>query len=150
LIMGHIRLITQKSFVAYYLFSQKELDMSHVVTLKAEVRCEAAIRAACQRRALPMPIRGTHKLFSADVTGMGVRFPGWIYPAVCETVSGQVHCDTFGGRWGDPVHLDRFLQAYAVERASAEARKQGHSCSETMLNDGSIKLTIHVNGGASQ
>ena len=40
-------------------------------------------------------------------------------------------------------------QAYAVERARAEARKKGHVCMEQTLSDGSIKLTIQVGGGAA-
>ena len=38
--------------------------------------------------------------------------------------------------------LDRFLQAYAVEKARIEARKKGHAVTEQSLADGSIKLTI--------
>ena len=45
--------------------------------------------------------------------------------------------------------LDRFLQAYAVERAKSEARRQGHSVTEQPLADGSIKLTIQLAGGAT-
>jgi len=44
--------------------------------------------------------------------------------------------------WGDQVQLDRFLQAYAVEKAALEARKLGHTVSEQLLADGSIKLQI--------
>jgi hypothetical protein len=50
--------------------------------------------------------------------------------------------------WGNPQHLDRFLQAYAVERARIEASKQGHRVSEQTLADGSIKLTVQVGGAA--
>ena len=45
--------------------------------------------------------------------------------------------------------LDRFLQSYAVEKATLEARRRGHSISEQPLADGSIKLTIRVAGGAA-
>jgi hypothetical protein len=57
--------------------------------------------------------------------------------------------DNFGGRWGDQKHLDRFLQAYAVEKCRIEARRRGHQCAEQTLADGSVKLTIQVNGGAA-
>jgi len=50
--------------------------------------------------------------------------------------------------WGDPAKLDQFLQAYAVERAKAEARRKGHQFTEAKLSDGSIKLTINVGGAA--
>ena len=40
------------------------------------------------------------------------------------------------------MHLDLFLQAYAVEMAKLEARKQGYSAYEQPLSDGSIKVTL--------
>ena len=46
-------------------------------------------------------------------------------------------------------HLDRFLQAYAVEKAKLEARNRGHSVTEQSLSDGSIKLTVQVTGGGA-
>ncbi|WP_296454333.1 hypothetical protein [Rubinisphaera sp.] len=46
------------------------------------------------------------------------------------------------------VHLDRYLQSYAVEKARLEARKKGHTITEQSLEDGSIKLTVNVGGAA--
>lgn len=48
--------------------------------------------------------------------------------------------------WGDPQHLDRFLQAYAVARATQEARKKGLLVTEQTLQDGSVRLQIHEGG----
>jgi hypothetical protein len=62
----------------------------------------------------------------------------------CSPVCGY----SVGSFWGDPKHLDRFLQAYACEKAKIEARKRGHAVSEQQLADGSIKLTIQVGGAA--
>ena len=123
--------------------------MSHIVTIKTELKDAAAIRAACQRLGLPAPAQGTTKLFSGEVTGLAVQLPDWIYPVVCDTATGQIKFDNFNGRWGDQQHLDRFLQAYAVAKASSEARRRGHGVKEENLADGSIKLTIQVNGGAA-
>ena len=47
----------------------------------------------------------------------------------------------------DQKELDHLLQCYAVEKARIEARKKGHTCTESQLADGSIKLTIAVAGG---
>ena len=120
--------------------------MSHVVTIKTEVRDASAVRAACQRLRLSQPIQGTHELFTSKATGLGVQLPDWRYLAVCELDTGQIRYDSFGGRWGEQRHLDAFLQAYAVERAKVEARRNGHSCAEQQLADGSIKLTINIGG----
>ena len=111
--------------------------MSHVVQIQTQVRDAAAVRAACQRLGLPAPIQGKTKLFSGEVTGLAVLLPNWQYPIVADPASGQIKLDNYQGRWGDRRHLDRFLQAYAVELAHAEARKKGHVCTEHTLADGS-------------
>ena len=120
--------------------------MSHIVQIKTEVRDAVAVQEACQRLGLEAPVPGTVTLFAAEASGMLVRLPGWIYPAVFDTRSGQVRFDNYGGRWGEQVHLDRFLQAYAVEKATLEARRKGHTVTEQMLDNGSIKLTVTVGG----
>ena len=122
--------------------------MSHIVTVKTEVRDVAAVRAACKRLGLAEPVHGETKLFSGQAEGLIVRLPDWQYPVVCDTTSGQVQYDNFGGRWGDQAHLDQFLQAYAVEKCRIEARRKGHTCTEQQLADGSVKLTVNLGGVA--
>ena len=123
--------------------------MSHIVTINTEVRDAAAVRAACQRLGLTEPVHGTVKLFSSEATGLAVQLPDWQYPVVCDTQTGEVKFDNFEGRWGDQKHLDSFMQAYAVEKAKLEARKKGHTVAEQQLSDGSVKLTVQLNGGAA-
>lgn len=120
--------------------------MSHIVTIKTQVRDAAAVEAACRRLGLPQPVQGSHQLYSSTTTGLGVQLPGWNYPVVCELATGTLKYDNFRGHWGDQKHLDAFLQAYAVEKAKSEARRKGHTVAEQQLADGSIKLTIHVGG----
>ena len=122
--------------------------MSHVVSIQTEVRDPDAIAAACRRLSLPEPVRGIAKLFDGEATGLLVRLPDWLYPVVADTTTGQLRYDNYAGVWGDPQHLDRFLQHYAVEKARLEARKRGHSVVEQALPDGSIKVTITVGGAA--
>lgn len=122
--------------------------MSHIVSIKTEVRDPAAVRAACQRLGLPQPVQGTHRLFTSSATGLAVVLPKWRYPAVCDCSTGQVHYDNFKGHWGEQAKLDQFLQSYAVEKAKIEARRRGNTCTEQQLADGSIKLTINVGGAA--
>jgi hypothetical protein len=116
--------------------------MSHIVTIQTQLRDSVAIAAACQRLALPAPVLGTATLFQADVVGLLVKLPGWLYPVVVDTATGAVHYDNYGGSWGDPRHLDRFVQYYTVEKATIEARKQGYAVREQGLDDGSIRLQI--------
>ena len=120
--------------------------MSHIVQIKTEVRDALAVQAACQRLGLEAPVLGTVTLFATEARGLLVRLPGWIYPVVFDTRSGQVRFDNYGGRWGEQVQLDRFLQAYAVEKTKIEARRKGHTVFEQTLDNGSIKLTVTVGG----
>jgi hypothetical protein len=127
---------------------RRTIAVSHIVTIKTELRDHAAVSAACLRLELPPPIQGSAQLFSGEVTGLIVRLPDWTYPVVIDTTSGVVQYDNYQGAWGNQAQLDRFLQIYAVEKARIEARKKGHQVSEQALADGSIKLTIRVGGGA--
>jgi hypothetical protein len=120
--------------------------MSHIVTIQTKVHDAHAVAAACRRLNLAAPVEGTARLYSGEVEGLVVKFPGWQYPAVVDPLTGTIRYDNFGGHWGDQGQLDRFLQAYAVEKAALEARKQGHAVTEQLLQDGSIRLTI-VEGG---
>jgi hypothetical protein len=122
--------------------------VSHIVTIETQVRDAAAVQAACQRLALAAPRQETAQLFSGEATGLTVRLPNWHYPVVCDLASGRLNFDNFGGRWGKQAELDRFLQAYAVEKTRLEARRQGHTVTEQSLADGSIKLVVQVGGGA--
>ena len=122
--------------------------MSHIVEIKTEVRDAAAARAACERMKLEPPTEGTARLFSGEASGLVVKLPGWRYPVVFDTETGQAKFDTFGGRWGDQAQLERFLQHYAVEKIKIESRKKGHTCTEQQLADGSVKLSVNVGGTA--
>jgi len=123
--------------------------MSHIVQIKAEVRDPAAVQAACRRLGLAYPVQQTVRLFNTEVTGLTVQLPGWNYPVVCDLASGRMQFDNFRGHWGNPKELDLFRQAYATEKTKLEVRRRGHSVQEQVLANGSIKLTIQVNGGAA-
>jgi hypothetical protein len=126
-----------------------DISLSHIVEVRTEIRDPIAVCSACRRLGLPEPISGTAQLFEGEASGLLVRLPGWLYPAVVDLPTGKVRYDNYNGSWGDPAQLDRFFQAYSVEKAKVEARKRGHSVTEQTLQDGSIQLTIAVSGGAS-
>ena len=123
--------------------------MSHIVTIQTEVRDPTAVHAACDRLRLAPPRQGTARLFTTEATGLLIKLPSWRYPVVCQTETGTLAFDNYRGRWGEQQYLDRFLQAYAVEKTRIEARKQGHQVTEHLLADGSIRLSIEVGGGAA-
>jgi hypothetical protein len=118
--------------------------MSHIVQIQTEIRDLTSLQAACGRLSLPTPVFGETKLYSSSATGWTVQLPEWRFPIVCDVATAQIAYDNFGGRWGNESQLHKFLQAYAVERAKLEARRQGHSVQEQLLADGSIRLQIAV------
>jgi hypothetical protein len=122
--------------------------LSHIVSIKTEIRDPEGVAAACHRLGLAPPVHGTTTLFEGEATGLLVKLPDWLYPIVIDTTAGQVRYDNYGGHWGDESRLHRFVQAYTVEKARIEARKRGHTVVEQPLSDGSIKLTIQVGGGS--
>lgn len=117
--------------------------MSHVVTIQTQLRDPAAVAAACRRLQQPEPVHGTAQLFSGQTAeGLLVQLPGWKYPLAIDTRTGAIHHDNYGGAWGSQAEFDAFVQAYACEKAKLEARRRGCLVTETLLQDGSIKLTI--------
>jgi len=82
----------------------------------------------------------TVRLFSAEATGLAVELPGWRYPVVCQTETGELRYDNFGGRWGAESELHRFQQAYAIEKVKLELRKQGQTPVEQPLADGFVRV----------
>ncbi len=120
--------------------------MSHIVSIETKLHDPLAVSAACQRLGLPAPVQGTAELFSGEATGLIVQLPDWQYPAVIDTLTGVVRYDNYNGHWGDQAQLDRFLQAYAVEKAKLEARKKGYRVTEQTLQDGSIKVQLFEGG----
>ena len=117
--------------------------MSHIVTVAAKATDPAALAAACERLKLPPPQTETVTFFDRSVrTGLAVRPPGFVYPVVCDSETGDLYSDTYGGRWGDGAFVGRLLQAYAVEATKLQATARGHRLAETALPDGSVKLTV--------
>ncbi len=118
--------------------------MCYMTSIKREVRDAEAVRAACERLGLPSPVQGKTKLARSEVEGLAVQLPGWKYPVVFNTATGQRTLKNPNGKWGDQQHLDRFLQAYAVECVRAVVQRQGCIVTERQRSDGSIDLSIQI------
>jgi hypothetical protein len=91
---------------------------------------------------LAAPGHDTAELDSGSASGLLIRLTGWQYPLVVDTATGELRNDSYGGAWGESARRDAFLQAYAVEKAKAEARRQGCRVTEQALADGSVRLHI--------
>jgi hypothetical protein len=121
--------------------------MSHVVTVKLEVKDVAAIHAAAARLEKAQLLHNgdvhTYKMYGRQQqTGIGLQLEGWQHPVVIDTESGEVRYDNFGGSWGNQERLDEFVQAYSVEKVKLEALMHGHIVEEEFCENGDIKLKI--------
>jgi len=72
--------------------------LSHIVSIKTQVRDPAAIMAACRRLQVPEPQPGTAELYEGPATGLLLLLPEWRYPAVIDVQKGEVRFDNFEGR----------------------------------------------------
>ena len=122
--------------------------MSHVVKIDTQIRDVNAVRQACSRLQLEPPVHQTFELYNSTETGWGVRLKEWKYPVVCKVETGEIAYDNYGGRWGNAQRLDEFIQRYAVEKTRIESRRHGLTSSEKVLDNGSIRVTIHSGGDA--
>ena len=120
--------------------------MSHVVTIKTQVKSRAAVEGACRRLQLEAPRFDAEVSFSGmTLKGTVVRLSGWTYPVVFDQ-EGEAAFDNYEGGWGDPKRLDEFVQAYAAEAAiQAIQDRGGYVVSETTEADGSIRLQLALN-----
>lgn len=121
--------------------------MSHIVQIQTQVKDIEAVKAACRRLSIAAPKIGTAHLFTGKRTGIIVELTGWHYPIVIEPDTGTIHFDHYEGEWGNPQELDRFKQAYAIAKATIEARKKGHTVRETRRTNGTVELEVLVKGG---
>ena len=120
--------------------------MSHTTTIKTQFLDEAAIAAACKELGLPAAIRGKATLFRfndpTEHEGILVQLPGWNYPVIINTKTGEAKFDNMNGKWGAQVELEKFTQYYGVHKATMEAQKRGLRVLRSVQPNGVIRLTI--------
>jgi len=54
--------------------------MSHIVTIRTEIRDPTTLAAACRRLGLAEPVQGRAKLFTSEAEGLIVSLPDWRDP----------------------------------------------------------------------
>jgi hypothetical protein len=136
--------------------------MSHTVTIKVEMNDQVSLLQAVERlegfelvrpagrvdarqRTRANSIEdaiGEHAIYSGTFKGIGVQLPGWNWPAIIDTESGEVRYDNYNGSWGAQAHMDELVQAYSVSKAYNTALMHGMTVHEELQENGDIKLTI--------
>jgi hypothetical protein len=115
--------------------------MSHIVTISIKVKDEGALRAACGRLGLGMPVLGHHDVFGKQIHGHGVQLKDWRYKVVFDLRAGTGVYDNYEGSWGKQAELDKLMQMYGVELAKKTMRAKGYNPVEQVRADGSIAVT---------
>lgn len=122
--------------------------MSHVVSIQAQVKNPDALIRACQGKNIPFTRAIGQKvdLYERAVTGdFSMKLPGWQFPLVIDTATGEAHYDNYGGRWGDERILQDFLQEYSLQVAEEQAYEltlQGWTVERQKQENGDIQLVI--------
>ncbi len=131
--------------------------MSHTMNIKTEIRDREALQVACDRLGLSGE-EGSFKFYDSDRynkrmrkhedtgirhEGIGIRLKDWEYPIVVKD-DGTIAYDNYDGQWGDIKRLEELQDAYALEKASMEARRQGYRVFETTDEQGNLQLRIRV------
>ena len=121
----------------------KGTNMSHVTTTKTQIKSKETLATVCKKLGLSEPQYGTAKLYDGQTrTGEIVQLPGWRYPVVINTATGELHGDNYNGRWGDKTQLDKLVMHYGAEVVRREANRNGDLITEQQLADGSICIEI--------
>jgi len=121
--------------------------MSHVASVKTQVKDRNLLARVCSALGLPhVPGPQTVDLYERAVAGdFSVKLPGWNYPVVVNTATGEVHFDNYAGRWGDSKQLDKLLQEYAVavvEEQTYQLTLQGWTVERQTLANGDVQIVL--------
>lgn len=115
--------------------------MSHLVTVKLEIKNRSALEKACKALGFEFS-EGSHRLYSGNVDGLAVKLPNWNYPAVVNITTGEVKYDNYSERWGKQIELDRLAQRYVQECACEFATQEGYTVTETNSENGEVQLLL--------
>lgn len=99
---------------------------SHTVRIRVEYTDSELLEMACKNLGWQWHGQGKHKLYDGIYTGHGFTPQGWSYPAVF--ANGEIHADTFGGRWGEDSQLLKLKAEYMLASAQNAASVLGWNC----------------------
>ncbi len=118
--------------------------MSHIVTVKTQLKNTVSIAKACKRLEWQCEEKGVGVFYNgSSVEGCVVRPTGWRYPVVIK--DSEILSDTYNGAWGKDSDLDRLKQYYAISEAQATLGAQGLFSYETLDEvTGAITLEAQV------
>jgi hypothetical protein len=122
--------------------------MSHFATVITQIKDTAALTSACAELGLSVTANTTARGYSSNTVhgDYVIRLNGPYDIAVNRQPDGSygLTTDWWNGHVEKEVgqNFGRLLQLYAVHKATAEARKRGHSVTRKAAQGGAIKLVI--------
>jgi hypothetical protein len=112
-------------------------------TLRTRIRDPVILAAACRRLGLALPVESKITLVGGPASGRAVLLGKPPVPVVIHLDSGVVSWqDSDGSDEELFLELCRLLQAYACERAQAEADRRGLSLQDQRQDDGSVLIRL--------
>ena len=78
-----------------------------------------------------------------------VKLPGWLYPVVFNTQTGEANFDNYNGGWGNVEELHSLVQEYSIQVAEAESQQlvvQGWTMERVRQENGDIQVVIEQQG----
>lgn len=117
--------------------------MSHLLTIKTEIKDMEALASAVEALGGHVLGMGKYLVYTQWVEGLGIRLPGWYYPVVLKE-DGSLAFDNDRGRWGDPARLDELRSRYTIEAARLAATRLGWV--SEVQPDGKLVI-YHPDGG---
>ena len=122
--------------------------MSHFATVTTQIKDIAALKSACTELGLAVAANTTARGYSTNTVrgDFVIRLKGPYDIAANHQPDGSygLTTDWWNGHVEKEVgqNFGRLLQLYAVHKATAEARKRGHSVKRKAAQGGAIKLVI--------
>lgn len=121
--------------------------MSHVATVKTAIKNLTILVKTCNALGIPFT-QGQQSvgLYEREVAGdFSCKLPGWYYPVVVDSQTGEISFDNYKGSWGDEKELHKLIQEYSLEVAEEEASEfvlQGYTIEREKQENGDIQLVI--------
>lgn len=115
--------------------------MSHTISAKIKLVDKELVTKAATELGFEVLGDQQHQLYAGAVDGIGVKLPGWRYPAVV-LADGTIRYDNYHGSWGQQTELDKLCQAYAIAAAEQQADDYGWMFDKTTLANGDVQIEL--------
>ena len=122
--------------------------MSHTTKVQVQFKDSKALRDACNALKIPFqegPFTVSFYDGQKHEGNIKVTLPGWTYPVLFNSQTGDVAYDNYEGKWGDIRQLHNLVQEYALQVAedqASELKLQGWTIERVPQANGDIQLVL--------